>query len=134
MLSGDNSILNRATEAKDATRGGEVQQAVAMAVTNNSGAEHLGGPKQTKKDVIKQLRSEEKLTDDEATTLEESDIIVIGGITIDFSIIDSNNWIYDHATQTVKKNNLILKIGDYVNDTGTQSISGFDGKYANIDS
>ncbi len=40
-----------------------------------------------------------------------------------------DSWEYNHATQTVKKGSLELKIGDIVNDTGTQNVSGFDGKW-----
>ena len=43
MLSGDNGILNKAVQAKDATRGGEVQETVALEAANNVGAEYLGG-------------------------------------------------------------------------------------------
>ena len=129
MLSGDNGILNRAVQAKDATRGGEVQETVTLAAANNAGVEHIGGTKQTKKDVIAQLYNDGKLTDSEVTTLGKSDEIVIGGIKIDFSVLGGGNWEYDHATQTVKKGNLKLKIGDYVNDKGTQNVSGFDGKW-----
>lgn len=129
MLAGDNSILNQATNAREKTRGGEVQETVTLAAANNAGVEHIGGTKQTKTDVITQLHNDGKLTDDEVETLEENDTIVIGGITIDFSVLGGSNWEYDHATQTVKKENLTLKIGDYVNDKGTQSVSGFDGKW-----
>ena len=129
MLSGDNGILNRAVQAKDATRGGEVQETVTLAAANNAGVEHIGGTKQTKTDVITQLHNDGKLTDSEVATLEENDTIVIGGITIDFSVLGGSNWEYDHTTQTVKKGSLELKIGDYVNDKGTQNVSGFDGKW-----
>ena len=43
--------------------------------------------------------------------------------------VSNNDWVYDHATQTVTKGKLTLKIGDYVNDKWTQTISGFDGKW-----
>ena len=130
MLTGDNGILNRAVQAKDITRGGEVQETVTLAAANNAGVEHIGGTKQTKNSVITQLHNDGKLTDSEVATLEESDTIVIGGITIDFSVLDGSNWEYDHSTQTVKKGSLELKIGDYVNTT-PYTVDGkqFDGKW-----
>ena len=97
MLTGENGILSRATEAKEATRGGEVKETVTLAATNNAGVEHIGGTKQTKTDVITQLHNDEKLTDSEVTTLEENDTIVIGGITIDFSVLGGE----DQTTSTV---------------------------------
>ena len=129
MLSGNNGILNKAVQAKESTRGGEVQETVTLAAANNVGAEYIGGTKQTKTDVITQLHNDGKLTDSEVETLEENDTIVIGGITIDFSVLGGSNWEYNHTTQTVKKGSLELKIGDYVNDKGTQNVSGFDGKW-----
>ena len=130
MLSGDNGILNRAVQAKDATRGGEVQETVTLAAANNTEADYIGGTKQTIAEVIAQLHRDGKLTDSEVATLEENDVITIGGITIDFSVLGGSNWEYDHATQTVKKGNLKLKIGDYVNTT-PYTVDGkrFDGKW-----
>ena len=130
MLTGDNGILNKAVLAKDATRGGEVQETVNLAATHNTSVEYTGGTKQKRKEVIAQLHAEGKLTDSEVATLEENDTIVIGGITIDFSVLGGNNWVYDHATQTVTKGKLKLKIGDYVN-TSPYTVDGkqFDGKW-----
>ena len=130
MLSGDNGILNKAVQAKDATRGGEVQETVTLAAANNTGVDYIGGTKQTKTDVITQLHNDGKLTDSEVATLEENDTIVIGGITIDFSVLGGSNWEYNHSTQTVKKGSLELKIGDYVNTT-PYTVDGkqFDGKW-----
>ena len=80
MLSGDNGILNKAVQAKDATRGGEVQETVALEAANNVGAEYLGGTKKTRPQVISELHANGKLTDAEVATLEENDVITIGGI------------------------------------------------------
>ena len=138
MLTGDNGILTRTTQAKEATRGGKVQETVTLAAANNAGVEHIGGTKQTKTDVITQLHNDGKLTDSEVATLEKSDEIVIGGITIDFSVLGGSNWEYDHTAQTVKKGSLELKIGDYVQDkdyletdgtTIKKDSKGFDGKW-----
>ncbi len=108
MLSGDNSILNNATRAKDATRGGEVQETVNLAATSNAGVNYIEGTKKTRADVINELHTAGKLTDEEVEILEESNIITIGGITIDFSVLGStgNNTlgaVYDSGD---------LKIGD----------------------
>ena len=46
MLTGDNGILNKAVLAKDATRGGEVQETVNLAATHNAGVDYTGGTKQ----------------------------------------------------------------------------------------
>ena len=89
MLSGDNGILNKAVQAKDATRGGEVQETVTLEAANNAGAEYLGGTKKTRAQVISELHANGKLTDAEVATLEESNTITIGGITIDFSVLGS---------------------------------------------
>ena len=45
-------------------------------------------------------------------------------------VISKNDWVYDHATQTVTKGDLTLKIGDYVNTT-PYTVDGkqFDGKW-----
>ena len=130
MLSGDNGILNKAVQTKEATRGGELKETVTLAAANNAGVEHIGGTKQTKTDVITQLHNDGKLTDSEVATLEENDTIVIGGITIDFSVLGGSNWEYNHETQTVKKGSIELKIGDYVNTT-PYAVDGkqFDGKW-----
>ena len=130
MLTGDNGILNKAVLAKDATRGGEVQETVSLAATHNTGVDYTGGTKQKREEVITQLHAEGKLTDSEVATLEENDTIVIGGIAIDFSVLGGNNWVYDHATQTITKGKLKLKIGDYVN-TSPYTVDGkkFDGKW-----
>ena len=108
MLSGDNGILNKAVQAKDATRGGDVQETVTLEAANNAGAEYLGGTKKTRDQVINELRSQGKLTDEEVAILEESNTITIGGITIDFSVLGSVGGttlgsVYDSGD---------LKIGD----------------------
>ena len=87
MLTGNNGILNQATNARDKTRGGEVQETVSLAVTNNTGVHYIGGTNQTREEVIAQLHADGKLTDSEVAMLEENDVITIGGISIDFSVL-----------------------------------------------
>ena len=111
MLAGDNGILNKAVQAKDATRGGKVQETVTLAVTNNTVADYNGGTKQTRAEVIAQLHADGKLTDSEVATLEENDVITIGGITIDFSVLGS---ISNAKTLVQAFNDGEVKVGDYI--------------------
>lgn len=111
MLSGDNGILNRAVQAKDATRGGEVQETVTLAAANNTGVDYIGGTKQTRAEVIAQLHRDGKLTDSEVATLEENDVITIGGITIDFSVLGS---ISNAKTLVQAFKDGEINVGDYI--------------------
>ena len=111
MLSGDNGILNKAVQAKDATRGGEVQETVTLAAANNTGVDYIGGTKQTRAEVIAQLHRDGKLTDSEVATLEENDVITIGGITIDFSVLGS---ISNAKTLVQAFIDEEIKVGDYI--------------------
>ena len=123
MLSGDNGILNRAVQAKDATRGREVQETVTLEASNNAGAEYLGGTKKTRAQVISELHANGKLTDAEVATLEESNTITIGGITIDFSVlgnISGNLTLGDVYTDNM--------IGQELSYTANSS-SGYTGKW-----
>ena len=130
MLAGDNSILSNATRAKDATRGGEVQETVNLAAINNEGVDYIGGTKKTRVEVINELHSAGKLTDDEVETLEESDTITIGGITIDFSVLGSSSnsntlvSMFRNGEGCTTENctdPTHLHIGDYVNYTNPTS-------------
>lgn len=136
MLSGDNGILNKAVQAKDATRGGEVQETVALEAANNAGAEYLGGTKKTRPQVISELHANGKLTDAEVATLEENDVITIGGITIDFSVLGP---ISNAKTLVQAFKDREINVGDYItnynstlnNSNATASLTteetGFDG-------
>ena len=136
MLSGDNGILNKAVQAKDATRGGEVQETVALEAANNVGAEYLGGTKKTRPQVISELHANGKLTDAEVATLEENDVITIGGITIDFSVLGP---ISNAKTLVQAFKDREINVGDYItnynstlnNSNATASLTteetGFDG-------
>ena len=136
MLAGDNGILNKAKQAKDATRGGEVQETVALEAANNAGAEYLGGTKKTRPQVISELHANGKLTDAEVATLEENDVITIGGITIDFSVLGP---ISNAKTLVQAFKDREINVGDYItnynstlnNSNATASLTteetGFDG-------
>lgn len=110
MLAGNNGILNRATQAKEATRGGEVQETVNFAATSNVQVKYIGGTIKTRADVINELHEQGKLTDEEVNLLTDEDnpldVITIGGIRIDFSVLSnakSLGAVYDSGD---------LKIGD----------------------
>ena len=136
MLAGDNGILNKVKQAKDATRGGEVQETVALEAANNAGAEYLGGTKKTRPQVISELHANGKLTDAEVATLEENDVITIGGITIDFSVLGP---ISNAKTLVQAFKDREINVGDYItnynstlnNSNATANLTteetGFDG-------
>ena len=136
MLSGNNGILNKAVQTKDATRGGEVQETVTLEAANNAGAEHLGETKKTRSQVISELHTNGKLTDAEVATLKENDVITIGGITIDFSVLGP---ISNAKTLVQAFKDGEINVGDYItnynstlnNSNATASLTteetGFDG-------
>lgn len=136
ILAGDNGILNKAKQAKDATRGGEVQETVALEAANNAGDEYLGGTKKTRPQVISELHANGKLTDAEVATLEENDVITIGGITIDFSVLGP---ISNAKTLVQAFKDREINVGDYItnynstlnNSNATANLTteetGFDG-------
>ena len=111
LLSGDNGILTRAQQAKEAMRGGEVKDIVALAAMNNAGAEYVEGTKQTKAEIINELYSSGKLTDTEMAELVSNDTIVIDGVSIDFSIIEPTSS-GKTLVQSFKDGE--IEIGDYV--------------------
>ncbi len=123
LVLGENGILNRAVQAKEATRGGEVKETVTLEAANNAGAEYLGGTKKTRAQVISELHANGKLTDAEVAILEESNTITIGGITIDFSVlgnISGNLKLGDVYTDNM--------IGQELSYTANSS-SGYTGKW-----
>ena len=65
MLTGDNGIIQRSGQAKEAIRGGEVQEIVRLEAINNTASEHIGGGKKGRAQVIKELRLQGKLTPEE---------------------------------------------------------------------
>lgn len=134
MLSGNNGILNRATQAKEATRGSEVQETVRLEATNNTTSDYIGGEKKSRAKVIEELHDMGKLTDDEVDMLTDEenpvDVITIGGITIDFSVLgtssNSNTLVAmfrngEGCTAENCTDPTHLHIGDYVNYTNPTS-------------
>ncbi len=86
MLSGDNGILNRSTQASENTRAGIVQERIDLAVAENKTIEYTDdGIKKMKEDIIKELKNDGFLEESEVTILQTTDTITIGTIIVDFS-------------------------------------------------
>jgi flagellar basal body-associated protein FliL len=85
LLLGDNGIITQAQSAKDSSRAGEVQEVINLAVSENQVVDYKGSTVKTKDDIIQELYADGKLTDAEVATLQTSDTVVIGSITVDFS-------------------------------------------------
>ena len=139
MLTGDNSILKRATDSKKNTEESQIIEEakidILAKITDNEGK---AISKKQLKDVLKNYFNEEVVgklvipddlssANDELTTKD-------GKYKIKLSDINNgkveNRWEYDHALQTVENGNLTLKIGDYVN-MAPYTVDGkqFDGKW-----
>lgn len=114
MLTGQNGILKRAQEANESTRGGDVQETVSLEALNNEQAKYLGGTQKTRSEVIEELHTKGKLTNEEVAVLENSDSITIGGITIDFSILGKKGKT---LVQAFIDNE--IKVGDYITNYNT---------------
>ena len=121
MLTGDNAILSKAWQAKEATRGSQVKEYVDLAATSNEGVGYTGGDKVTKDKAISDLKEKGELTDKEVELLKDEDVITIGGIEIDFSVLGgSRTWTYDANNLTCTYGTKTVKIGDYVNYSSTE--------------
>lgn len=99
MLTGNSGILTQAQNAKDSTRGGDVQEQVNLAVSENAIAEYTSGTKKTRDGVIGELYRDKKITENEYNKLmglegeEQVNVLTIGNVTIDFSILGSINGL-----------------------------------------
>lgn len=139
MLTGDNSILKRATDSKKNTEESQISEEakidILAKITDNEGK---AISKKQLKDVLKNYFNEEEIgklvipddlssANDELTTKDEKYKIKLSDI---YNGKVENRWEYDHALQTVENGNLTLKIGDYVNTT-PYTVDGkqFDGKW-----
>ena len=111
MLTGDNAILSKAGQAKEATRGSQVKEYVDLAAINNEGAEHAGGDKVTKDKAVSDLKEKGELTDKEVELLKDEDVITIGGITIDFSVLGP---ISNAKTLVQAFKDGEINVGDYI--------------------
>ena len=139
MLSGDNSILKRATDSKKNTEESQIIENVRIdsssKITENKGN---GLSKKQLKDVLKKYFNEEEVGNleipDDVSTSNEELTTKDGKYKIKLSDIYNgkveNRWEYNHDLQTVENDKLTLKIGDYVNTT-PYTVDGkqFDGKW-----
>lgn len=140
MLTGNSGILTQTQNAKDSTRGGDVQEYVNLAVSENAIAEYTSGTKKTRDEVIGELYRDKKITENEYNKLmglegeEQVNVLTIGNVTIDFSVLGSisnantlvamyeqaeaDNCTNQDGTCTNENH---LHIGDYVNYTNPTS-------------
>jgi type II secretory pathway pseudopilin PulG len=88
LLFGDNGVITQAQEAKDSSRGKEIQEVIDTAVLENERVDYSGSTVKTKEDVISELQEDGRLTDEEAKALESANTIKIGSVTVDFSELD----------------------------------------------
>ena len=134
MLTGENGIITRASEAKENTRGGEVKERVEMAANENKTIDYTGGTetKKNKQDMIDELFQDGKLTSKEVEELETTDIITIGDIEIDFGILDRNEGVDLGGTKY--EEDTTITIGDEeVSIPGGSTISNIPGEYEDVD-
>ena len=137
MLTGENGIITRASEAKENTRGGEVKERVEIAAIEN---ETIDGTenKKNKQDMIDELYEDGKLTSKEVDTLETTDIITIGDIEIDFGILDGNKQtggdIETGESGKKYEEDTTVIIGDEeVSIPGGATISKVPGEYEDVE-
>ena len=139
MLSGDNGLLKRAGDARDDTIVGQEKEQVELAYV--SAAVKKLGTDVDESDMQTELNSSvgnnktkvSTNTDDTLNVLfydtEHNYNVNTGTVARVADGLPVIAWTYDHSTQTVTNGTLTMKIGDYVNDTGSQSVEGFDGKW-----
>ena len=124
-LTGNNGIINQANRAKENTRGGQVKEYVDLAAMENRMAAYSYGTKKSRSQVIQELQEKGDLKPDEVKELEEINVIKIGDIEVDFSVLGSiggtlvemyNQAIEDGCTNAdgLCTNENHLHIGDYV--------------------
>lgn len=85
MLTGENGILTRASEAKVETRGGAVQEARDLWKSNKK-ADELAETEtvQTLDELLADLKEQNQLTDEEIAIIKETGKVTIGSRTIEF--------------------------------------------------
>lgn len=90
-VTGNNGIIKKAKSAVESTRGSQVKEYVDLASLENMESEYLGENKKTRSEVITELQEQENLKEDEVKLLETQDKIIIGGIEIDFSVLNDES-------------------------------------------
>ena len=96
-LTGENSVIVRAKNAKEATRAGTIKDYIELQVANNFSSNYTGEPKKNKTDLINELLSNGYLTPEEIARLENDDEITIVGIKVDFSLLNFDGNTYEIA-------------------------------------
>lgn len=110
-IMGDEGLMSNARSAKENTRGGNVKEKVELVVKENQLNEYSDVDKKTRQEVIDELYADEQLTDEEVELLKTTDIITIGNIEIDFSLLNDDE---DNSGEDVEIVDAELLIGDYV--------------------
>ena len=110
ITTGDNSTMEQAQTAVSKTRASEINDFVKVAILSNDAAKYSNANKITKDNVIEELLSDGKITQEEAESLENNDTLMIDDVTIDFSKLN----------EPVDVNKLISKI----NEGGTINLNG----------
>ena len=139
MLTGDNSILKRATDSKKNTEESQIIEEakidILAKITDNEGK---AISKKQLKDVLKNYFNEEEIGEleipDDLSAANDQLTTKDGKYKIKLSDIYNgkveNRWEYNHDLQIVENDKLTLKVGDYVNTT-PYTVDGkqFDGKW-----
>ena len=136
MLSGNNGILQRATDAKKQTERATIIETaktdILGQIAENKGK---GISKKELADILnRQFKTVDENTipdeisntsDIELTTIDKRYTINLTEIYIGTFAEDTENnkWVYDHATQTVTKGDLTFNIGDYIKYDAPESTS-----------
>lgn len=103
--------MTQAQNAKESTRGGEVQETINLTVAENKMADYTGETIKKRTEVINDLYSDGKLTADEVEELKETNVIKIGSVTVDFSGLGS---VSGAKTLVEAFNDKEINIGDYI--------------------
>jgi len=110
MLTGDNGILNRAIQARKESEEKEIEEEVKIL--------YLSALTQGKGQIAEEnLRNElnSKFGQNGYTLSNDLKVVTIGDTVINLQQIENSFWIYNHTTNTVKKGNLELNVGDCIN-------------------
>ena len=144
-ITGSENAMKKAQEARTKNDEGAAKEQATILVTGYI-QDYLNGKyvnetetASNEKEYIKNRIGTGKTEGEYTFTVDGDELIITkgteelaSGSILDDGIIEwyeQGYWKYDHETQTVKKGDLTLNIGDYVKDTGTQTVSGFDGKW-----